>query len=191
MAGIVRGSVEGACINNYSFIPNQSEYIFPPSKWRDIRGEFFFFCLSSQSLFFDPVFQASRGVENLSAEPGRAARARVPTLAQVGGLRRNVRIPWLSTAEFGTSLIFTPGRRGTRIISNLSTFTKETAVMAPIGSWRSHGTQHFKNLRLKLHILTAKLCHGKGGLQACAAGARYATFCLSPCCLLPFPSALD
>ena len=57
---------------------------------------YFFFFLPVQSLFFDPVFQASRGVENLSAEPGRAARARVPTLAQVGGLRRNVRIPWLS-----------------------------------------------------------------------------------------------
>ena len=28
-----------------------------------------------------------------SVEPGRASRARVPTLAQVGGLRRNVRIP--------------------------------------------------------------------------------------------------
>ena len=43
-----------------------------------------------------------------------------------------------------------PSTRGARIISNLSTFTKETAVMAPKGSWRSHGTQHFKKMLLKI-----------------------------------------
>ena len=63
--------------------------------------------------------------------------------------------------------------------------------MSPKGSRRSHGTQHFKKLRLNLDIFTAKLCHGKGVMQACAAGARYATFFLSPCCMLPFPSTFD
>ena len=63
--------------------------------------------------------------------------------------------------------------------------------MSPKGSWRSHGTQHFKKLRLNLDIFTAKLCHGKGVMQDCAAGARYATFFLSPCCMLPFPSTFD
>ena len=38
------------------------------------------------------------------------------------------------TAEFGTSLIFAPYTRGTRIISNLSTFTKRNG---------GHGTQKF------------------------------------------------
>ena len=40
-------------------------------------------------------------------------------------------------------------------------------------------------------MFPAKLCHGKGGLQACAAGARYATLFISPCCMLPFPSTFD
>ena len=31
----------------------------------------------------------------------------------------------------------------------------------------------------------------EGGLQTCAAGARYATFFLSPCCMFPFRSAFD
>ena len=47
-----------------------------------------------------------------------------------------------------------PSTRGARIISNLSTFTKETAVMVPKGSWRSHGTQHFKKCCSKLHTFT-------------------------------------
>ena len=68
-----------------------------------------------------------------------------------------------NSSEVGTSFIFVPGTRGTRIITNLSTFTKkETAVVGPK---RSHGTQHFLKLRLKLHIFTAELCHGKGGCK--------------------------
>ena len=43
--------------------------------------------------------------------------------------------------------------------------------------WRSHGTQHFKKLSLKMHFFFySQTMSGKGGMQACAAGARYATF---------------
>ena len=62
------------------------------------------------------------------------------------------------------------------LISNLSTSIKEAAVMAPKGSRRNHGTQDFKKIPLKWHILTVKLCHRKVGWQDCAAGVRYAIF---------------
>ena len=50
-------------------------------------------------------------------------------------------------------------------------------------------SKFFNKLRLKLHILQPN--YVMGGLQSGAAGARYATFFLSPCCMLPFPSAFD
>ena len=58
--------------------------------------DFFFFWGVDRVYFSIRFFRPQGGSKFLSAEPGRAARARVPTLAQVGGLRRNVRIPWLS-----------------------------------------------------------------------------------------------
>ena len=73
----------------------------------------------------------------------KLGRARVPNPAQVGGLRRNVRIPRLSNCgvRHFIEAIRAPGTSGTRIVCSLSTFiTKKGRSRHPK---RSHGTQHF------------------------------------------------
>ena len=63
-----------------------------------------------------------------SVEPGSPTQLK---LGASGGIWEFLSYP---TAEFGTSLIFALDTRGTKY---------QPAVMAPKGSWRSHGTQHF------------------------------------------------
>ena len=58
---------------------------------RLLRLFFFFGLILIRALYRFRGFSLKLGQN--SVEPGRASRARVPTLAQVGGLRRNVRIP--------------------------------------------------------------------------------------------------
>ena len=61
-----------------------------------LSPDFFFFAGGIFFFGFEKFFLLVLNSTDTKAEPGRASRARVPNPAQVGGLRRNVKISGLS-----------------------------------------------------------------------------------------------